>query len=148
MQIPCDHQESIVGTSFNSPQVCKVDAKLTIVTNIGGDGNCFFRCLSFLITNTEENHAVLRQLTVQAIQQSHLHSATQTVEEYIQLTKVDSVNVWSTEVEVLAAASLLQTDIYTYALHGHCWKWLRYPACGNLDTPVDITKRAIYLSKY
>ena len=30
-------------------------------------------------------------------------------------------------------------------MHGNLWKWLRYPAAGNFDEPVDIAKRAIYL---
>ncbi|KAJ8025728.1 hypothetical protein HOLleu_33362 [Holothuria leucospilota] len=58
---------------------------------------------------------------------------------------MDFPDIWSTEVEIMSAASILQTDIYTFALHGNLWKWLRYPAAGNFDEPVDMYKRAIYL---
>ncbi|KAJ8025627.1 ATP-dependent DNA helicase PIF1 [Holothuria leucospilota] len=131
--------------TISNPQIRSISAKPSVVKNIKGDGNCFFRCLSYLITNTEENHLALRHLIVQYIDQRHLRSHSLTVQQYIQLSKMDFPDVWSTEVEIMTAASLLQTDIYTFALHGNLWKWLRYPAAGNFDEPVDITKRAIYL---
>ncbi|KAJ8049090.1 ATP-dependent DNA helicase pfh1 [Holothuria leucospilota] len=135
----------ISATTISKPQIGSINAKPSVLKNIKGDGNCFFRCLSYLVTNTEENHLALRHLIVQSIQQRHLRSRSQTVQQYIQVSKMDFPDIWSTEVEIMTAASLLQTDIYTFALHGNLWKWLRYPAAGNFDAPVDIAKRAIYL---
>ncbi|KAJ8018579.1 hypothetical protein HOLleu_43351 [Holothuria leucospilota] len=136
---------SINQTAIGNPQICHITAKPSVVKNIEGDGICFFRCLSYLITNSEENHLALRHQIVQSIQPTHLTSSSQTVQQYIHASNMDFPNVWSTEVEIMAAASLLQTDIYTYALQGNQWKRLRYPATGNLGTPVDKTKRAIYI---
>ncbi|XP_071855533.1 uncharacterized protein [Apostichopus japonicus] len=134
-------QADIIGrTAFNCARICNIDAKPLIVKKMKGDGNCFFRCLSHLVTRTEENQEVMRQLVVLSIQQSHLNDTSKTVQEYINVSGIDNANVWSTEVELLAAAHLLQTDIYTYAL-----QWLRYPSCGNLSAATDTTKRAIYL---
>ncbi|KAJ8048641.1 hypothetical protein HOLleu_01032 [Holothuria leucospilota] len=45
----------------------------------------------------------------------------------------------------MAAASLLQTDIYIFAVSGYQWKWLRYPASGKLSARVNQSKRAVYL---
>ncbi|KAJ8048375.1 hypothetical protein HOLleu_00659 [Holothuria leucospilota] len=120
------------ASTISNPQISRITAKPSVVKNIKGDGNCFFRCLSYLITNTEESHLARK-------------SRSQSVQQYIQVSRMDFPDIWSTEVEIMTAASVLQTDIYTFALHGNHWKWLRYPATGNFDEPVDITKRAIYL---
>ncbi|KAJ8017839.1 OTU domain-containing protein 4 [Holothuria leucospilota] len=134
------------GSNYiSSPIYSTVSAKPFSVHTIEGDGNCFFRSLSYLITESEEQHHIVRDLTVRAIHKTHLRSRSQTVQQYIETTKMSSVNTWATEVEIMAAASLLQTDIYVFALSGHQWKWLRYPASGNLTTNMDPSKRAVYL---
>ena len=126
------------------PRTCDIHAYPVDLHRVLGDGNCFFRCLSFLLTQSEDYHQTMRLLTINAIRQSFLPSS-QSVRDYIAHTRMSIPNTWSTEVEILAAATLLQTDIYTYALHGDQWTWLRFPNGGNLRSRVDLSHRAIYL---
>ncbi|XP_071854491.1 uncharacterized protein [Apostichopus japonicus] len=130
---------------INSPILYVNTSKPCNVWKITGDGNCFFRSLSFLITNSEANYHILRHVVVQAIEECHLPPSWCSVKDYIQTTHISNDGVWSTEVEIMAAAKLLQTDIYTYAVYGSQWKWLRYPASGNFTDNVNRKKRAIYL---
>ncbi|KAJ8041126.1 hypothetical protein HOLleu_11855 [Holothuria leucospilota] len=142
--IPQSHTTK--ATSYiSSPLTSTITASPSAIHRIQGDGNCFFRSLSYLILESEAKHHIFRDLTVKAIQKNHLPSKALTVQQYIQTSKMSHNNTWATEVEILAAASLLQTDIYVFALSGHHWKWLRYPQSGSLSTEVNSTKRAIYL---
>ena len=68
-----------------------------------------------------------------------------TKEEYITSTGMDKDGVWATEVEIFAAARLLETDIYTFIKYNDRWKWVRYPQSGILSSSVNQEKRAIYL---
>ena len=68
-----------------------------------------------------------------------------TKEEYITSTGMDKDGVWATEVEIFAAARLLETDIYTFIKYNDRWKWVRYPQSGILSSAVNQEKRAIYL---
>lgn len=139
------HISTFNSVNYTAAITCGISANPSKVHHIQGDGNCFFRCLSYLITHSEEQHHIVRDLTVRALNRSHLRSNSQTVQQYIDTSKMNCINTWATEVEIMAAASLLQTDICVFALCGVEWKWLRYPASGCLTTEVNPSKRAIYL---
>lgn len=51
--------------------------------------------------------------------------------------------VWATEIEILATASLLNTDIVVFARCGEKMDWLRYPSSLSLDV---LTEEVIFLS--
>ncbi|XP_023932797.1 uncharacterized protein LOC112042458 [Lingula anatina] len=120
-----------------------------------GDGNCFFRSLSFAITGSDmlydNDHIILRNNIVSHMKQleyafasSMLGDNDSTSANYIRRTGMDSENVWGTETEILAAAHLLQTDIYVYSKPGDSWKWLKYSA-NFLDQNNHSHNTAIYL---
>jgi hypothetical protein len=99
-----------------------------------GDGNCFFRCISYLLTGTEQFHAVFRNLVCQHIQSTHTLT-NQTPTEYLNNTKMFTLGTWATETEIFATASLLQTDIYVYtAVSPGVWKWLRHGPLQQLQS--------------
>ena len=59
-------------------------------------------------------------------------------------SRMQSLGVWATEVEIIAAASLLNAIIYVYAQCGDSHKWLKHSAdeanCGlHLDECLYIT---------
>ena len=59
-------------------------------------------------------------------------------------SRMQSLGVWATEVEIIAAASLLNATIYVYAQCGDSYKWLKHSAdeanCGlHQDECICIT---------
>ena len=111
-------------TELGQPVQCK---------DVIPDGNCFFRCISFCITGSEVHFNSVRALIVsympeirQHLEAKLLPDITQTVEQYIANSRMDCNGTWATQVEIYVACKLLNTDIYTYALHGDSWKWLRF----------------------
>ena len=49
-----------------------------------------------------------------------------TVNEYLACTGMRNQHVWGTDVEIIAASSLLETDIYVYTKVGFLYKWQRF----------------------
>ncbi|XP_046381067.2 uncharacterized protein LOC124152241 [Haliotis rufescens] len=115
--------------------------------HIEGDGNCFFRSLSFAISGKENNHRKVR-LAVVAHLREHaesfrpfLRSGYDSVEQYISQSRMWYVGTWATELEMFAAANLLGTDICTFTDN----RWLRYPS-SQINTDSPNTGRCIYLN--
>lgn len=82
-------------------------------TAIKGDGNCFFRAISQVLSGTEDNHETIRAALVSEMRLTNA--------EYVQESGMDRVGVWATEVEIEALAAMLSTRIYTY----YRGRWLR-----------------------
>ena len=75
---------------------------------------------------------------------SSLVSSDKSMEQYMKRSRMQSLGVWATEVEIIAAASLLNATIYVYAQCGDSHKWLKYSAdeanCGlHQDECIYIT---------
>uniref|UniRef100_UPI00358E7FB6 uncharacterized protein n=1 Tax=Myxine glutinosa TaxID=7769 RepID=UPI00358E7FB6 len=109
------------------------------------DGNCFFRALSYSISGTEEYHRKIRLAIVKHLFDHHtafksfLREGFSSVPQYIQSSRMKYVQTWATELEILAASDLLQTDIFTFST-----RWLRYS--GSQMHPNDFHSRGgIYL---
>ena len=104
-------------------------------TRIATDGNCFFRSMSLVITGSQEFYQELRLLiTTHTILKSKnsvfssLVSSYGSMEQYMKQSRMQSLGVWATEVEIIAAASLLNATIYVYAQCGDSCKWLKHAA--------------------
>ena len=83
-----------------------------------GDGNCLFRALSRALTGVEDHHIALRK-TIAEFEASNtttfqpLHIAiNQTIPFPDHLQNIRKLSVWGTNLEIIAAASLFQLDIY------------------------------------
>ena len=95
---------------------------------IQGDGNCLFRALSYAVTGRQVYHASLRHKIV-----NHMREIENLLQPHIGMSLIDYLNssrmaikndkVWGTDIEILAACSLLKTDIYTYNKVGDVYKW-------------------------
>lgn len=104
-----------------------------------GDGNCFFRAISFVVTGSEDLHQLFRKRIT-----DHMINIDNSLRVFlIRNEQMNDDGVWATENEILAAASLLETDILVYAAYGLKMDWLRYPASLSLDI---LTSHAIFLS--
>ena len=50
------------------------------------------------------------------------------MDSYIEQSKMQSLGTWVTEIEIIAATSLLQTTIYAYGPCGKMNKWQKHAA--------------------
>ena len=114
------------------------------IRSIRGDGNCFFRSLSYIITGSEEQHESVRLAIVRHMRAFghllHLHHDNRSIDEYIHISKMDESSTWATQVEMFALTHLLGICLYVYS--EHFGRWNKYDPCildsmitdGNLCT--------------
>ena len=115
--------------------------------NIMGDGNCFFRTISYLLLGQEVKHDVIRARIIDYIMdpnnfdklRSYIPQHYPSDEAYIQGEAMADLTTWATEVELFACAQLCGKDIVC-----NCHRrWLRYPASGN---PRKLTRSAFFIA--
>ena len=99
---------------------------------IVGDGNCFFRALSHVITGSQEDHHILQLMVVSVRRENTLLlgsvlDSKESMSSYLERTGMETPTVWATEVELFAAATMLNTVIYTYAPAGPVYTLLTLP---------------------
>ena len=112
-----------------SPDMELTDPNPRRVRRIVGDGNCLFRCFSFLVTGCEEQHMEIRDaILCHMVKIAHLllghHMHYSDIYEYIERTKMYLNSSWGTDVELLTFSHLLQTPVYTYDVA--LKKWWKY----------------------
>ena len=105
---------------------------LTTLKNTGGDGNCMFRALSYLITGTQAQHLGVRAAIVRHLlqyvdlfmcsAQVGVNANYNSLSEYIVAQKMDKNKEWGTEVELFAICHLLRTIVYTYSQNNSTWQ--------------------------
>ena len=96
------------------------------VKRILGDGNCLFRGLAVVTTGWETSHLYIRQLICEYISDVGTYNKEDPV-KYLRESKMKCGKVFGTDVEIMAAAQVLGTDIYVYHIYGSSLKWLRFP---------------------
>ena len=94
--------------------------ELELTENIKGDGNCLFRCLSKIITGSENSHLQLRFIISRFIASEgttklgwYFKSKQTTPCQY--LTHENLIyrqSIWGSGVEIVAASAILNADIY------------------------------------
>jgi len=110
-----------------------------------GDGNCYFRAISYLLTGSEDNHCLLRDKVIHHMSTNLIDKLQQyldqNVNEYI---NTSCISLWSlgNSAEILATANLLGCDIAIHTAVGDSMDWLTYPAIFNLQST---TEHAVYL---
>ena len=110
--------------------------------NILGDGNCFFRTISYLLLGQEVKHDVIRARIIDYIMdpnnfdklRSYIPQHYPSGEAYIQGEAMADLTTWTTEVELFARAQLSGKDIVCYCHR----RWLKYPASGNPRKPTEV----------
>ena len=124
---------------------CKDAGKPDTCYKIERDGNCFFRAISYAISNTESNHGKVRTsicgfaIQNQELVQSFLRPEFKSVNSYMISSHMKQNGTWATEFEIVCTAFLLHTDIYTYSRG----KWIKYSAQVTQEVPA--LPNAIYL---
>ena len=96
--------------------------------NISPDGNCLFRSLSYVITGTDSNHQVIRELiqVIKKIKVEYRESSkfcnarndllperqSQSMDEYLRVSLIDCIGSWGFEIFIMA--QILKTGILVY----------------------------------
>ena len=110
------------------------------------DGNCFFRCISFNLTGSEDYHKTICDQVVKHISTIHAKVKGYLDEHphiYISESGIENEGIWAIDKEIMTTSNLLECDIIVYTLHGNATKkWLTYPANFSLLKPSD---KDIYL---
>ncbi|XP_052710760.1 uncharacterized protein LOC128185124 [Crassostrea angulata] len=137
--------------SNESEESTDIEQMLTVpvkTRSIVGDGNCFFRALSFAIFGDECHHFKIRSIIVNHLLKneqtflSFLRSGYQSVCNYVMKKGMLKNGVWATEVEIIAAAHLLQTDIFVFDNSGK--SWARFSG-KQANSRLSVEPEAIYL---
>lgn len=92
-----------------------------------GDGNCFFRAVSFSLANSEDFHNVVRNAVCKHMLENRelFHpflNNEHSVESHLTSTQISQDGTWATDVEIFATAHLLNTDLYTFS----GGRWFRF----------------------
>ena len=116
-QMP-DYKLGGTGQGVKPPTKCFV---------INGDGNCYFRAVSFILTGVEKYHFVVRQAICDfiAIHYDDLNlflAKYKDGEAYLKDTKMRENSTWGTELEIIATATMAKRDVIVYNHTGY----LRY----------------------
>ena len=112
-----------------------------------GDGNCLFRAISFSISGRQvydqivRNKIVEHMIAIESPLRPHMNSS---LDNYLGRSGMIKQNVWGTDIEILTASSLLQTDIYVYTKVGSGYKWQKFSR-SMLGEHVPQNKGALYL---
>ena len=154
---PCNLEDQVFLCSLlkvplvvkhNSKELSKPLGKPTKLYRMQGDGNCLFRSLSFLVTGRETYHSDVRQKVVEHMMMIETYLLPQIsfsiLEEYFAHTRMKNQSAWGTDVEILAASSLLERDIYVCTKVGTTYKWQRFSK-SLLMKDLPIHERAFYL---
>ena len=108
---------------------------------IMGDGNCFFRSISFVLNGHQRGHQQVRRQLVNFIR---LNPQTfqclvweGSVEDHV--SRMMNDGAWGTQVELAATATYFHVPLFTCTPHPqtHHYYWVRFrPFTGNLKYPV------------
>ena len=101
-------------------------SKPTRNKQIGGDGNCFFRAIAYVVTGSEDQHAEVRQLVCEHINGSALEFDGTTGDDYLQRKKMRELGVWGTNDECQAVADWLQVPVFVLCQFGSRLSWQKH----------------------
>ena len=114
-----------------------------VIRSIQGDGNCLFRCFSYLITGSEEHHMAVRSAFI-----DHMPNIESVfggnAQQYITDTGMDRSGTWGNTEEVLGLSHLLNTPVYSYVPSTYNWTRLS-PDVVDLTQHSPITQKSIYI---
>ena len=106
---------------------CKRKISILKSSDVLGDGNCLFRCLSLEIFKTQDKHTKVREEVVEALRENEGFFKSYIGDQYeLHLERMAKDGVWGTDSEILAASEKYKCDIFVYTKHGDGNKWLRY----------------------
>ena len=124
---------------LNPPSPISIDHEPQKTIRIRGDGNCFFRTVSHIVSGDQEGHTSVRIAIVRYLRQNpqvflSVLPDSQTMDQYLLQSKMETPRSWATEVEIFATATLLNTPIWIFAPYGKNLRWMKYaPLLDNVS---------------
>ena len=124
---------------LNPPSPISIDHEPQKTIRIRGDGNCFFRTVSHIVSGDQEEHTSVRIAIVRYLRQNpqvflSVLPDSQTMDQYLLQSKMETPRSWATEVEIFATATLLNTPIWIFAPYGKNLRWMKYaPLLDNVS---------------
>ena len=112
---------------------------------IEGDGNYFFRCVSYILIGSEDAHLNIRDKVIKhmsTIQPKLKEYIDRNPSEYITDSNMIEGGIWATDAEIMATANLLRCDIFVYSKNGAEMDWMNHPASFSLQNTTDF---ALYI---
>ena len=131
------------------PNVTLTPPDRRTIKHIVGDGNCLFRCFSYMITGSEDQHTAVRMVILEhMISIAHFllgqHIAYDSVQDYIAGTGMDQDRTYGSDVEMFTLAHLLLTPVYSYNTADNSW-WRYAPSGVDRSLVSDNTQMGMYL---
>ena len=95
------------------------------------DGNCFFRCISEYLNDTQEEHEQIRQEvidTLSANKQLYSQLINGKFEQHVHNMKPTDVhtNTWTTESEIIPASKTFNIEIFVQTMINGKHEWICY----------------------
>lgn len=129
--------------------------------SIGGDGNCLFRALCYIISGSEAQHQELRRAIVAHMRTiPFLVSGTgpdggrnylvtyndgySSVEDYLARSRMAENGVWGTDFEMSVLAHKLDTPIYSYQGDTNYWLCC-FPHAIDRSIPANVNVQSLYI---
>ena len=97
-----------------------------VINPIYGDGNCYFRAISYILCGVEKFHLEVRKAVCDFIKvfdgdlKPFLRRGEG--EHYIKQSNMKKSGTWATETEILATAKIMKRDVFTFTDS----KWQRF----------------------
>ena len=126
---------------------------------ISMDGNCFFRCISKILSGTQDHHMKLRG----EVSRYMVTNGRSIIKRYLKTFSMDASpvtylkksgmtesGVWGTDIEIVAISCILDSDVYIATEQYDAKKlwtrtiWNRYSGC--IDNPHKPPQVALYIS--
>ena len=126
--------------------ILEIDGTKLHCQHIKGDGNCFFRAVSYCVSGSEDNHEAIRQATCKhllensSVFESLQRNVNMSMNEYMQMSHMNETGTWATEMEIIGVAALLKINVYTFT----SGRWLLYSGKG-VDSEFENNRGSIYL---
>lgn len=110
----------VISEVTGKPAAKKMISVMTpprVLEKIIGDGNCFFRALSWIVTGTQDHHQFFRGRICDQIDKEHVEKA-----------DMRKDGTFAEVEEILGAAELLQTTIMVYTMYNaQVMRWIPNP---------------------
>ena len=143
------------------PHVILTRPDLRSLRSIGGDGNCLFRALCYIISGSEDQHEDLRSAIVaHMLSIPELVSGTgpdgnrnylvtyddgySSVEDYLARSDMAESGVWGGDFEMCILAHLLNTPIYSFQADTNYWLPC-FPHGIDRRLPVNVNVPSMYI---
>ena len=111
-----------------------------------GNGNCFFRTLSYFLPGAQKEHQRLRALLCQFLHANNEQfNAIANQKDYVITSKASQLEEYATEVEIFASATFLGIQIWTFSPYGDFYRWQRQRPVSGLPSPFLLTEKAMHI---